>query len=137
MAVDLSECILPVRGEISDIPEEYVTDIQIFRDLKKAKAFVDMVVVSGLSDATLKPIYEAAGAYYTYINWTGVAEKKMGTTPSTSFFRVAVLREKVLQLMGTNLTVPLNENLTINYRRISKMTATAATLSASLIDDSP
>ena len=90
-----------------------------------------------LPEETLKSIYEAMGAYYTYINWTGIAEKKMGTVPSMSFFRVAVLRESVLQLMGDDLVIPLNDNLTINYKRFQNVGGIAFSLTPSLVDDNP
>jgi hypothetical protein len=137
MTIVLSESILPVRGEVSDIPEVYITDIQIYRMLKSAKIFIDKVMAPDLPEETLKSIYEAMGAYYTYVNWTGIAEKTMGTAPSMSFFRVSVLREKVLQLMGEDLIIPLNDNLTINYKRFQNVGAIAYSLTTSAVDDDP
>lgn len=137
MTIELSESILPTRGFISDIPEEYATDIQVYRDLKRAKLFADQVLVASLDETLLKSIYEAIGAYYTYVNWTGIAEQRMGTIPAMSFFRVAVLREQALQLMGENLIVPITDNLTIDYKRFSKMKPISTTLTKSVIDDTP
>lgn len=137
MTIELSESIFTTRGLLSDIPEEYATDIQIYKDLKRAKLFADQVLEDGLDETLLKSIYESIGAYYTYVNWTGIAEQKMGTIPSMSFFRVAVLREQALQLMSENVVVPITDNLTIDYKRFSKMKPSATTLSTSTIDDSP
>lgn len=137
MTIELSESIFTTRGLLSDIPEEYATDIQIYKDLKRAKQFADQVLVAGVEEALLKSIYEAIGAYYTYVNWTGIAEQKMGTIPSMSFFRVAVLREQALQLMSENVDVPITDNLTIDYKRFSKMKPNANALTTSTIDDSP
>ena len=137
MTIVLSESIFPTRGFLSDIPEEYATDIQVYRDLKRAQLFVDQVLETGLDETLLQTIYEAVGAYYTYVNWTGVAEQRVGTIPAMSFFRVAVLREQALQLMGENLIVPITDNLTIDYKRFSKMKPIANSLTVSLIDDSP
>lgn len=137
MTIVLSESVIPTRGFLSDIPLEYATDIQVYRDLKRAKLFADQVLEDGLDEDLLKSIYEAVGAYYTYVNWTGVAEQRLGTIPAMSFFRVAVLREQALQLMGENLVVPITDNLTINYARFAKMRPIATTLSTSTIDDTP
>ena len=136
MSIVLSESIIPTRGILSDIPEAFATDIQVYRDLKRAKLFVDQVVEDGLDEDLLKSIYETVGAYYTYVNWTGIAEERIGTTPSMSFFRVAVLREQALQLMATNLVLPITDNLTIDYKRIQKMKPSATTTTLSAIDDS-
>jgi hypothetical protein len=57
----------------------------------------------------------------------------MGTIPYTSFFRVSVLREKALQLMGDHVTVPISANLTIDWKRFGKMFATATSLTESII----
>ena len=137
MVIVLSESIIPTRGFLSDIPAEYATDIQIYRDLKRAQLFVDQVLDEGVDEDLLKTIYETVGSYYTYVNWTGVAEQRMGTIPAMSFFRVAVLREQALQLMGENLIVPITDNLTIDYKRFAKMKPIANTLTVSTIDDSP
>lgn len=137
MTIELSESILPTRGLLSDIPEEYAADITVYRDLKRAKLFVDQVLEANLNEDLLKTIYEAVGAYYTYVNWTGIAEQRVGTIPAMSFFRVAVLREQALQLMGENLIVPITDNLTIDYKRFSKMKAISTTLTKSVVDDSP
>ena len=137
MTIELSESVIPTRGLLSEIPEEYATDIQIYRDLKRSQLFADQVLVEGIDEALLKTIYETVGAYYTYVNWTGIAEQRMGTIPAMSFFRVAVLREQALQMMGENLTVPITDNLTIDYKRFSKMKPISSTLTVSTIDDSP
>jgi hypothetical protein len=136
MTIELSESIFPTRGFLSDIPEEYATDLQIYRDLKRAKKFVDQILVTGLDESLLTSIYEAVGAYYTYVNWTGIAEQRVGTIPALSFFRVAVLREQALQLMAENVIVPISDNLTIDYKRFSKMRPSATTVPPSLLDDS-
>jgi hypothetical protein len=76
VTIELSESVISTRGQVSDIPEEYCTDIQVYRELENAKKFVDQVVdVANMEEDDIRSIYEAVAAYYVYVNWTGIAEE--------------------------------------------------------------
>jgi hypothetical protein len=55
--VKLAEMILTVRSEISDIPEEHLSDLQVYNNLKDAKSYVDALADDTATDAQLEDCY--------------------------------------------------------------------------------
>lgn len=105
--IDLSELILTVQVSLSDLPSTYATDEQIYFDLKTAYKYVNDIVAD---DAELELVKEAVarvGAYYTYINYTSLAERKLGEVPQSMAIKVDALRRIAVMLLRrvTNLNI--------------------------------
>jgi hypothetical protein len=120
MAIDLSSLILDVRSNISDIPEEYAGDNQIYRDLKRAKAFVTKIAVADVDEDYLTECYIALATLYTYINYTSMAERQLGTLPPTALVRVQALRKIAAGFLQLISAIPLTEDLTVDMALMAK-----------------
>ena len=130
----LSEMIIPVRGQISDIPEDKITDLQIYENIKDAKVYVDKYAISTATQTEKDDCYKAVASVYAYVNWTSLAERLMGTQPTTSFARVQFLREKALAIFQPICIYPLNRDLTIDMKSISKLAVDGVVLTESVLE---
>ncbi len=149
MTINLSSLVLDVRDELSDIPEEYLSDRQVFKNLDKAKFFVYAVktanygvATSDKSDAELaeEELYiekcvVALAVYYAYINWTSTAERALGEMPQSAYIKLASLRKIALGFIQMISDTPLNDDLTINEKAFSHASGIASGLSTSIIGD--
>jgi hypothetical protein len=130
----LSEMIIPVRTEISDIPEDKITDRQVYDNLKDAKAYVDSIVIATATAAQLDDCYKAVACVYAYVNWTSIAERLQGSSPTTSFARIQFLREKALARLQLICTYPLNRDLTLDIKSISRLAVDGVALTESVLE---
>ena len=131
----LAEMILDVRNEISDIPEDKMSDLQVYNNLKDAKAYVDQLAIDTATEAQLNDCYKAVASVYAYVVWTSLAERLMGTTPTTSFARVQFLREKAVARLQLISKYPLNKDLTVNLKWISDLKVDGAALTTSILSE--
>lgn len=129
----LSEMILDVRDDISDIPEDKISDKQVYLNLKQAKVYVDTYAIDTATQTQLDDCYKAVAAVYAYVNWTSLAERLMNTQPATSFARVQFLREKALSIFQPIAMFPLNRDLTIDLKTIGKLRVDGAVLTGSIL----
>jgi hypothetical protein len=133
--VKLAEMIMDVRNELSDIPEDKVSDLQIYLCLKDAKSYVDQVVIDTATTDQLNDCYKSVGVVYAYVNWTSLAERLMGTQPTTSFARVQFLREKAISRLQLIAKYPLNRDLTVNLKWIADLKVDGAVLTSSILEE--
>jgi hypothetical protein len=131
---DLDDLIVYVRSSLSDVPTEYMSDTQILYELVKAKAFVDE-----LSGATSQTVYKgqciiAVATYYSYVNYTALAERNMGTLPPTAAVRTSALREIAAALLQLISLYPLNSDLTIDMDAINNMRGAAIVAVESVLE---
>lgn len=131
----LSEMILEVRARLSDIPEEHLSDLQVYNDLKDAKSFVDQIAVTTATEDQLNEAYKSVATVYSYVNWTSLAERLMGTQPTTSFARVQFLREKALARLQLISKFPLNRDLTLDFKSIGALKVDGAVLADSILEE--
>lgn len=129
----LSEMVLPVRGEISDIPEDKITDRQVYDNLKDAKAYVDSITIATATADQLNDCYKAVACVYAYVNWTSIAERLQGSSPTTSFARIQFLREKALSRLQLITKYPLNRDLTLDVKSISRLAVDGVVLTESVL----
>jgi ribosome-binding factor A len=135
MAIELAELILEVRRELSDIPEDKITDLQVYDSLKAAKVYVDIYVEASTTEATFRECYKRVASVYAYINWTAIAERNMETQPATSYMRVAFLRENALAILRTCSKWQLDKNLIIDEKFYDDIPGCAGGLSTSVLPD--
>lgn len=135
MAIVLKSIIPNIRSTLSDVPREFLTDKQILIELEKAQAFCDMVVASTTSEAFLAKCYEVLATYYSYINYTTMSERQLGTLPPTSKIRLDALRQTAISFLQLVSTVPLTEDLLVDEEAIRDMPFSWLTMSDSIIGD--
>jgi ribosome-binding factor A len=135
MAIELAELILEVRRELSDIPEDKISDLQVYDALKEAKVYVDLYAEAATTEAIIRECYKRVGAVYAYINWTAIAERHMETQPATSYMRVAFLREKALSILQTCSKWQLDKDLTPDEKFYEKMPGMGVGLTNSVLSD--
>lgn len=129
----LAEMILDVRQEISDIPEDKISDLQVYLNIKDAKAYVDSITVDTATQTQLDGCYKAVASVYAYVTWTSLAERLMGTQPTTSFARVQFLREKALARLQLIQKYPILRDLTLDMKLISSLKVDGAVLTSSIL----
>lgn len=116
MALDLPSIIFDVRAGISDVPGEYATDNQIHQALKRANAFVNKIRDQSIDedDDFLKNCVIVLAIYYSYLDYTSLAEKQLGTLPATAGVRVKALREVAASFLQMISVVPLTDKLMLD-----------------------
>lgn len=121
MAIDLSELILEVQVTLSDLPDNYCTDEQIFKDLETAKEYIDSIKSTTFSDESFeKKAISRLGAYFTYTNYTSLAERQMGTIPQASLIKIDVLRRIALAFMRQMTNLTLDDDLSVSTKKEEK-----------------
>ncbi len=131
---DLQSLILDVRSGISDLPEDFASDVQIYKDLKEADAFVTAVARSDV-DSNLKMLsIVRLCRYYTYLNYTSLAEATLGTMPTTAPIKLEAYRQGALSFLRLITAYPLTDDLQVDETRISGR-ITVNMLSTSILDD--
>lgn len=113
MAINLSTLILKVQNNLSDVPSDYITDEQIYNDLKTSQGYINYIMESEFTDENFISLtIVALSTYYSYINYTSLAERQLGTLPPTSEIKARVLKERALAFMKQLSKFELNDDLT-------------------------
>lgn len=123
-----------VRGSLSDVAEEFITDDQIFNDLVKAREFVNAV-----TGATSETVYKgqcivAVATYYSYVNYTTLSERNLGTLPPTAQVRIVTLRRIAAGLLQLISIYPLTDDLTLDIKQLY-VTSAGITLTPTVMSD--
>jgi len=109
-----------IRQELSDVPEEYVSDEVILRSLQKADRFLDLVLRSDVDADTREECLFSLATYFTYLNYTSVVARGLGSTPEYSDERAERLRNIALMFIRPNSDFVINDDLTIDFEGSSK-----------------
>lgn len=105
-----------VRGSLSDVSTEFVTDDQILNDLIKAREFCNAVTGSSEETVYMGQCIVAVATYYSYVNYTTLSERNLGTLPPTAQVRIATLRRIAAGLLQMTSLYPLTDDLTLNIK---------------------
>lgn len=135
MTITPDSLILTVRGEVANIPVDYVDDYQVYSEIKSAMVFVNEIVRKDAITEQVKEAIVKLSAYYVYVNYTSMAEKALGELPRTAYIQLEVKRAKALTYLRMISSVPLNNNLTIDMDLFRKSTVITVGLSSSVIGD--
>lgn len=119
MAIDLSQLILEVRSALTEVPEEYIGDHQIYGDLKRAHRYITAIAKEDAEESLIELATINLGAYYSYLNYTGMAERILETLPQTTYIRVGTFREIALSSLQLISALPLKPDLTVDNKALS------------------
>jgi len=113
--IDLSELILDVQVSLSDLPSDYASDEQIYFDLKTAKSYIDDIVADDITHLEMvKQATIRVGAYLTYMNYTSLAERKLGEVPQSMQIKVDALRRSALMLLKRITQLKIADDLSVD-----------------------
>lgn len=118
----LSELVMRVRSAVSDIPENMLSDSQVYDNIKKADQYIRKIVPDSVYnvnvDYTQSCIVNLA-SYYTYLSYTALAEVNLGNLPPTSLIRLNALKEIALSFLLPITPYRLNPDLSINENALA------------------
>lgn len=135
MTINLNSLISNVRSTLSDVPEEFLTDTQLYVELDKANAYCNAIVQEDTTEAYLTKCIEVVATFYSYINYTTLSERQLGTLPPTSKIRLDALRNVAVSFLQLVSKYPLNDNLTIDMESLKESTCGQVSLTITVLDD--
>ncbi|MCK9577773.1 MAG: hypothetical protein M0R51_17840 [Clostridia bacterium] len=135
MAINLNSLIYNVRSTLSDVPEEFLTDSQIYVEIDKANAYCNAIVMDDTTETYLTKCIEVVAAFYSYINYTTLSERQLGTLPPTSKIRLDALRNVAVSFLQLVSKFPINENLTIDIDSLKESTCGQISLTNTVLND--
>ncbi len=119
MEEKLHELIPAVRQSLGNLPYEILSDSQIWAEIKRAWVFVDYINGS----TNLKLVEQATIAlaiYYTYINYTAIAEERMGNSPTASQPKYITYRDMALSYLRMITMFPLDDRLMLDLEMLRR-----------------
>ena len=122
MTVELSSLIHNTRLELSDIPEDHASDEIVYQSLSQAVAYIGKICdITVVADSYLSHCYVCLSAYYTYLNYTALAEKKFGASEAVNYTRLAELKDKARVFLSpiSNFILDANLNISSTNARIT------------------
>lgn len=131
---DLSTLIFKVRREIADIPEDYIDDIQVYQCIDEASAFLNKVIDT--TDTSIEDSYKEhcitiLASYYAYLNYTSLAEKRIGQLPTSMGIKVNEMKKKAHAFISKISDSTLDSNFNVKE---SSETPTVIGLTTSIGD---
>ena len=104
-----------IRQELSDLPEDLVSDEVILRSILKAENFLNTVLRSTVSSSDKEQCLISLAAYYTYIDYTAVVTRGLGSTPEYSEERAERLKQIALTFIRLHSDYVVNDDLTVEF----------------------
>ena len=115
MTVELSSLIHNTRLELSDIPEDHASDEIVYQSLSQAVAYIGKICdITDVADSYLSHCYVCLAAYYTYLNYTSLAEKKFGVSEAINYVRLGALKDKAITFINFISTFKIDANLNVS-----------------------
>lgn len=134
MAIVLKSLISNVRSALSDVPTEFLTDAQILVELRKSQAFCDAVMLSSTPETYLSQCYTVVATYYSYVNYTTLSERQLGTLPPTSSIRVKALQQIAASFLQVYSAMPITNDLMIDTKSYQQSMTAAVALTPSNLE---
>lgn len=135
MTITLSSLIPRVRSTLSDVPVEFLTNKQILYELEKAQVYCDYITDDDVTEAYLSKCYEVLATYYSYINYTTLSERQLGTLPPTSKIRLDALRTVAAGFLQLVSKFPMNNDLTVNLDSMNDSYVSSLSMTPTVLDD--
>lgn len=133
--VDLSELILPVQVSLSDLPDSYATDEQIYFDLKTAYEYIkDIASADTTHHILIEQCLIRLGAYLTYMNYTSLAERKLGEVPQSMQVKVDILRKTALMFLRRITLLKIADDLSVDEQQEVKAYTVASCIMSTYLN---
>ena len=134
MAVDLSLLILDVQVSLSDIPDNYATDEQLYDSLKMAHAYIDTLIDITITEELEAKAIRAFATYLAYVNYTSLVERTRGEVSQASSIKLAALQRIAVSFLRRITTLEINDDTTVNQGAAAKKLYAGIGLTTSVID---
>jgi len=132
MTIDVQTLIPDVRDGLSDVPFDHLDDKLIFKDLQDAYDFVTYVAADGTEERMIRRCIIRYGMFISYRNYTSLAERRLGSIPSSSAIQLQTLLMQTYNCLSLISKYTLNPDLSLNTDDVQ--TAVAGSISSSLLD---
>lgn len=133
MAVDLALLILDVQVSLSDIPDNYATDEQLYDSLKMAQAYVDSVKDPQTIESLEIKAIRSLATYFAYVNYTSLVERTRGEVSQASSIKLAALQRIAVSFLRRITTLEINDDTTVNQTAASKKMWAAVGITKSVL----
>ncbi|TRZ48447.1 MAG: hypothetical protein D4S01_10265 [Dehalococcoidia bacterium] len=116
--MDLSSLVIKVRNNLSDIPDNYITDDAVFEDLERSEKFIDLIKVSSATEDALDTAKIMLASYYSYMTWTTLSEAHFGDIPISMINKAVHQRSMARAFLQLISKYPITEDLTVDPYKI-------------------
>jgi len=134
MAIDLSLLILDVQVSLSDIPDNYATDEQLYDSIKMADAYITSLIDIVITEDLHKKAIRALATYFAYVNYTSLVERSRGEVSQASSIKLAALQRIAVSFLRRITTFAINDDTTVNQDALAKKLYAGIGLTTSVID---
>ena len=134
MAIDLSLLILDVQVSLSDIPDNYATDEQLYDSIKMADAYITSLIDIVITEDLHKKAIRALATYFAYVNYTSLVERSRGEVSQASSIKLAALQRIAVSFLRRITTLAINDDTTVNQDALAKKLYAGIGLTTSVID---
>lgn len=134
MAIDLASMILDVQVSLSDIPDNYATDEQLYDSIKMAHAYIDTLKDSTVTEALEAKAIRALATYFAYVNYTSLVERTRGEVTQASAIKLAALQRIAVSFLRRITTLAINDDTTVDQSAGAKKVWAAVGLTMSTLD---
>lgn len=131
MTYDLSTLILDVQVSLSDIPDNYATDEQLYDSLKMAQAYVDSLKNIDVTEELEIKAIRSLASFYAYVNYTSLVERTRGEVTQASSIKLAALQRIAVSFLQRITTLPIKDDTTVDRTAISKQSCAVVGLTKS------
>lgn len=120
MAINPSSLIFDVRRELADIPEDHAADEVIYQQIDHGWEYIQVIAdVPNEDEDYISHCLIILGAYFTYLEYTSLAERNLGELPSGSKTKIDALRHKAWIFLSKISIVKLNSDLTYDAKAMA------------------
>ena len=130
---DLHLYIYLVREGLSELPDDLASDEQIYKDLKLAYSYINSVISPTFAaDSDNEQFWQdaivALATYFSYVNYTSLAEREFGDVPITAQVRSTLLCQIALAFIRQLSDLPIQDDLSVDESILLKQYGIAAAL---------
>jgi hypothetical protein len=134
MAIDLARLILDVQVSLSDIPDNYATDEQLYDSIKMAKGYIDTLIDIDVTEDLEAKAIRALATYFAYVNYTSLVERTRGEVSQASSIKLAALQRIAVSFLRRITTLAINDDTTVDQKAGSTKVWAAVGLTISTLD---
>jgi len=132
MAIDLALLILDVQVSLSDIPDNYATDEQLYDSLKMSQAYIDTIKDADTTEAVEAKAIRALATYFAYVNYTSLVERTRGEVSQASTIKLGALQRIAVSFLRRISTLPIKDDTTIDLAILGKQVCAGVGLTKSV-----
>lgn len=120
MTINLHTLIDEIRDELGEVKPDIINDEGIYREVKKANKYIQLIKDEDYDNETVeRETILALATYFTYINYTSIAEGFKGELGYNTTRKTGILKNIALMFMKQLSSYPLDDELMIDESSIN------------------